>query len=140
MNRFPQVLLVLLAGRLLMADSGVIVASGHTSPDAAVLAIDSMNVRVVIDNGHATVSLREVFHNKTADVLEGAYTLALPGGAAVSDFAVWDDVTRIPGVILERKRASELYAQLRNEAIDPGLLESGEDNGKRSSWRGTPFQ
>src|SRR5882757_7090302 len=96
MNRFPQVLLVLLAGRLLMADSGVIVASGHTSPDPAVLAIDSMNVRVVIDNGHATVSLREVFHNKTADVLEGAYTLALPGGAAVSDFAVWDDVTRIP--------------------------------------------
>jgi Ca-activated chloride channel homolog len=125
-NRFHYVLLMLLAGQLLVADSGVIVASGRTSPDAAVLAIDSMNVRVVIDNGHATVQLREVFHNKTADVLEGTYTLALPDGAAVSDFAVWDDVTRIPGVILERKRASELYAQLRNEAIDPGLLQSGE--------------
>jgi Ca-activated chloride channel family protein len=125
-NRLHYVLLVLLASKLLVADSGVIVASGRTSPDAAVLAIDSMNVRVVIDNGHATVQLREVFHDKTADVLEGTYTLALPDGAAVSDFAVWDDVTRIPGVILERKRASELYAQLRNEAIDPGLLQSGE--------------
>jgi Ca-activated chloride channel family protein len=112
--------------QLLLADSGVIIPSGHTSPDAAVLAIDSMNVRIVIDNGHATVHLQEVFHNKTANVLEGTYTLALPDGAAVSDFAVWDDVTRIPGVILERKRASELYAQLRNQAIDPGLLESGE--------------
>jgi Ca-activated chloride channel family protein len=125
-NRFFYVSLILLAAQLLVADSGVIVASGRTSPDAAVLAIDSMNVRIVIDNRHATVQLREVFHNKTADVLEGTYTLALPDRAAVSDFAVWDDVTRIPGVILERKRASELYAQLRNEAIDPGLLQSGE--------------
>jgi Ca-activated chloride channel family protein len=126
MNRFQFGLLLILAGKLLSADSGVIIPSGHTSPDPAVLAIDSMNIRVVIDNGHAAVRLREVFHNKTADVLEGSYSLALPDGAAVSDFAVWDDVTRIPGVILERKRASELYAQLRNEAVDPGLLQSGE--------------
>ncbi len=123
---FRYLLLTVAAAWLCAADSGVIIASGHTTPDAAVLAIDSMMVRVVIDNGHATVHLQEVFHNKTAEVLEGSYSLALPGGAAVSDFAVWDDVTRIPGVILERKRASELYAQLRNQAIDPGLLESGE--------------
>ena len=120
------VLLALFAGRCARADSGVIIPSGRTSPDAAILAIDSMFIKVVIDNGHATVHLQEVFHNKMAGVLEGTYTLALPDGAAVSDFAVWDDVTRIPGVILERKRASELYARIRNESLDPGLLESGE--------------
>jgi Ca-activated chloride channel homolog len=118
--------LMFLAGGLLWADSGVIIASGQTSPDAAMLAIDSLRISVVIDNGHATVHLQEVFHNKTANVLEGSYSLALPSGAAVSDFAVWDDVTRIPGVILERKRAAELYEQIRNQAIDPGLLEAGE--------------
>ncbi len=35
-------------------------------------------------------------------------------------------MTRIPGVILERKRAAELYQEIRNQMIDPGLLESGE--------------
>jgi len=109
-----------------LADSGVIIPSNKQTPDASVLAIDSLNVRIVIDNGHATVRLQEIFHNKSKENLEGTYSLSLPEGASISDFAVWDDLTRIPGVILERKRASELYQQIRSQSIDPGLLESGE--------------
>ncbi len=108
------------------ADSGVIIPSDRQAPDPAELSIESLRVRILIDNGHAIVHLDEVFRNKTERVLEGTYLLTLPGNAAVSNFAVWDDVTRIPGVILERKRAGELYTQIRNETIDPGLLESGE--------------
>ena len=59
-------------------------------------------------------------------VLEGNYIFALPSRAAISDFAVWDGVTRIPGVILERKRAEEIYNALKWQAIDPGLLQMGE--------------
>jgi len=118
--------LALYLPRLCVADSGVIIPSDKQSPDASVLAIDSMQIRVVIDNGHATVHLQEVFRNKTNQSLEGTYSLVLPAGAAISDFAVWDDLTRIPGVILERKRAAELYQQIRNQTLDPGLLESGE--------------
>lgn len=119
--------LALLAGcNLAFADTGVIIPSDRQAPDPAELSIESFKVTVTIDNGHALVHLNEVFRNKTDRVLEGTYQLALPAGAQISDFAVWDDVTRIPGVILERKRAGALYAQIRNEAIDPGLLESGE--------------
>lgn len=109
-----------------LGDSGVIIASGKSAPDSSVLSIETMNVQIRIDNGHATVALKEVFHNHKNISLEGVYSLALPGNAAVSDFAVWDDLTRIPGVILERKRATELYNEIRNQAIDPGLLQSGE--------------
>ncbi len=108
------------------ADSGVIIAAGKDAPDANTLAIDSLQIHVVIDNGHATVHLQEIFRNKTDRSLEGTYSLDMPSSAAISDFAVWDDLTRIPGVILERKRATELYQQIRNQIIDPGLLESGE--------------
>ncbi len=107
-------------------DTGVIIPSGSQAPDSSILSVESMDVHVVIENGHATVSLKEVFRNHKPVSLEGTYSLALPGDAAVSDFAVWDDLTRIPGVILERKRANELYEQARNQVIDPGLLESGE--------------
>src|SRR5579875_943951 len=108
------------------ADTGVIVPLGKSAPDPSILSIESMDVHIVIDNGHALVSLKEVFANHKAEVQEGTYSLALPDGAAVSNFAVWDDLTRIPGVILERKRASQLYNEIRNQVIDPGLLESGE--------------
>lgn len=110
----------------LRADTGAIVPNGKSSPDDSMLSVEAMDVHILIDNGHALVSLKEVFCNKTAETLEGTYSLALPDSAAVSDFAVWDDLTRIPGVILERKRAEELYREIRNQAIDPGLLQSGE--------------
>lgn len=111
---------------VLCADSGVIIPADKQTPDPSILALSEMSVDIVIDDGHATVSMREVFHNKTDRVLEGAYSLVLPGDAAISDFAVWDGVVRIPGVILERKRAGQLYEEIRNQAIDPGLLQSDE--------------
>ncbi|MGC2659679.1 MAG: VIT and VWA domain-containing protein [Bryobacteraceae bacterium] len=115
-----------LSACVLCADSGVIIPTDRQTPDPSVLALSEMAVDITIDSGHATVSMREVFHNKTDRVLEGAYTLVLPGDAAISDFAVWDGVVRIPGVILERKRAGELYDEIRNQAVDPGLLQSDE--------------
>ncbi len=118
--------LALVCATRCLADTGVIIPTGKDAPDNSMLSVESMDVRIVIDNGHATVSLKEVFRNKTATNLEGTYSLALPDSAAVSDFAVWDDLVRIPGVILERKRAQELYDEIRNQMIDPGLLQSGE--------------
>lgn len=119
-------LLYLSCSLVAWADSGVIIPAGQQSPDSNILAIDSLKIQVVVDNGHATVHLQEVFHNKTNQSREGTFSIGLPSAAAISDFAVWDDLTRIPGVILERKRAAELYQQIRNQMIDPGLLESGE--------------
>ena len=68
--------------------------------------------------------------------MEGNYTFSLPGRALISDFAVWDGVTRIPGVILERRRAEEIYAEAKAQVIDPGLLQQGErdaDEARRTS-------
>src|SRR6202030_416247 len=67
---------------------------------------------------------------------EGNYIFALPSQATVSDFAVWDGPTQIPAVVLERKRAEDVYIQLQQDAIDPGLLQMGErgsEEAKRSS-------
>ncbi len=108
------------------ADSWQITPSNLQAPSQDVLSIAEFHADIKIDGGHAIVSIREVFRNKTNVVLEGTFGAALPGDAAISDFAVWDDVVRIPGVILERKRAGELYDQIRAMQIDPGLLQSGE--------------
>jgi Ca-activated chloride channel family protein len=109
-----------------LADTGVLIPGDRQQPDAAIFSLNEMVLEIRIDNGVARVQLRQVFGNHSSTVQEGVYQFALPGKATVSDFAVWDDVTRIPGVILERRRAGEIYEQAKAQAIDPGLLQMGE--------------
>lgn len=118
--------LLALAPVLLFGEAGIIVPDGLREPDPAKLSIDEMEVRIRIDNGLATVLVKQIFGNHTAAMMEGSYTFSLPSRALISDFAVWDGATRIPGVILERRRAEEIYAEARAQVIDPGLLQQGE--------------
>jgi Ca-activated chloride channel family protein len=124
------------AARALMADAGVLVPSGLQQPNAAIFSLDEMTIEIRVDNGDARVNIRQIFGSHSAQITEGVYSFALPTGGMVSDFAVWDELTRIPGVILERRRAEEIYENLKQQAIDPGLLEQGErgaDEARRSS-------
>ena len=92
------------------ADSGVLIPGDRQQPDPAIFSLDEMRLEIRIDNGTARVRMRQIFANHSGTIKEGAYQFALPGQATVSDFAVWDDVTRIPGVILERRRAMLPFA------------------------------
>jgi Ca-activated chloride channel family protein len=111
------------------AQSGVLVPSSVSAkPDEHVLSLQVMNVDVLIDNQHARVRVRQIFDNHTAQALEGKYLFALPTVASVSDFAVWDGDTRIPGVMLEKRRANAIYSQLKQPQIDPGLLQQDDEH------------
>src|SRR5476651_1266478 len=104
------VLLAALAAPIpLLGDVGVLIPGGSSAPNPAVLSLDQMTVDIRIDNGDARVSVRQIFASHQTGVLEGEYLFSMPGRATISDFAVWDGVTRIPGVILERRRAEEIY-------------------------------
>ncbi len=133
-NRFIFFSLAILIGSAslsmsVLGDTGILLPDNMQQPDPAVLSLEEMEITVRIDNGDARVFIRQVFANHTASVQEGTYIFALPSHATVSDFAVWDGPTRIPAVILERRRAEEIYNALKQQAIDPGLLEMGEKEG-----------
>ena len=133
--RLLVVLLLVMSG-VAWADSGVLLPRDKDKPDAAVLSLKEMSVKVTIDNGDARVFITQIFANHTKNIEEGTYVFALPAGSTVSDFATWDGPVRIPAVILERKRAEEVYDQARMQAIDPGLLEAGDkdtDDAKAAS-------
>jgi len=117
------------------ADTGVLIPGDRQQPDPAIFSLNEMAIEVRIDNGTARVRVRQIFASHTGQITEGVYHFALPADAAISNFAVWDDVTRIPGVILERRRAGEIYERAKSQAIDPGLLQMGErdaDEARRS--------
>ena len=114
---------LLLAPSLLLADAGILIPRDKAQPDPAILSLDEMEITIRIDNGDARVFVKQIFANHTSAIEEGNYIFALPSQATVSDFAVWDGPTRIPAVVLERKRAEEIYNQLRAQRGD-FLLES----------------
>ena len=110
------------------AQSGLLVPTSTGGLDPKVLSLREMTIDVGIARGYARVNVRQVFENHTATVQEGTYRFALPPSAAVGDFAVWDGLVRIPGVILEKARARAIYRALTTQRIDPGLLQQGEED------------
>jgi Ca-activated chloride channel family protein len=121
-------LIVLAAPVLARAQAGVLIPSGSEKPNPEVLTLNEMVVNVAIDNQFARVRVMQIFGNLTDRVQEGRYVFLIPTTAAVSDFAVWDGDIRIPGVILEKRRAEEIYQDLALQAIDPGLLQQEDED------------
>jgi Ca-activated chloride channel family protein len=111
----------------LRAQAGLLVPTSTGRPDARVLSLREMDIDIGIARGYARVNVRQVFENHTNALQEGTYRFALPASAAVGDFAIWDGLQRIPGVILEKKRARSIYQELARQRIDPGLLQQGEE-------------
>ena len=135
-NPMLSVFIVLLSRSLLFADAGVLIPRDKQQANPAILSLEEMEISVRIDNGDARVFVRQIFSNHTGTIEEGNYIFALPSHATISDFATWDGPVRLPAVILERKRAEEIYNQLKQQAIDPGLLQMGErgsEEAKRTS-------
>ncbi|HET7872225.1 MAG TPA: VIT and VWA domain-containing protein, partial [Terriglobales bacterium] len=126
MNRALLVLVVCALSLAGWGDAGVLIPRDKSQPDPAVLSLEEMEITIRIDNADARVFVKQIFANHTGHIEEGNYIFALNSRAVVSDFATWDGPVRIPAVILERKRAEEIYNQLKQQAIDPGLLEQGE--------------
>ena len=135
-NTMLTLFALLFAPALLRADAGILIPRDKAQPDPAILSLEEMEITIRIDNADARVFVRQIFANHTGNIEEGNYIFALPSQATVSDFAVWDGPIRIPAVVLERKRAEDIYTQLKQQAIDPGLLQMGErgsEEAKRTS-------
>src|SRR2546426_1557605 len=126
--------LLLMAPAIASAQSGILIPSSTEKPDPAVLSLDEMSVNVLIDNQYARVRVTQIFGNRTDRIQEGRYVFLIPTTASISDFAVWDGDVRIPGVILEHRRAEEIYKDLALQSIDPGLLSQESEDAANTAF------
>lgn len=122
------------------AQSGVLIPSSvKDTPDDSILSLASMNVDVLVDNQHARVRVLQIFDSHSPQVLEGKYLFDLSPRASVSDFAVWDGDTRVPGVMMEKRRAAEVYAAVKQQQVDPGLLQQTDERGGSTAFTAKVF-
>lgn len=122
-----SVVKILLIFSLVPAQSGVLIPSSESKPNPKVLSLAVMNVEITIDNQHAIVKVMQIFDNHTAQTLEGKYVFALPQTSSIADFAVWDNDLRIPGVMMESRRANAVYAAVKQQQTDPGILQTTDE-------------
>jgi Ca-activated chloride channel family protein len=122
------------------AQSGALIpVSVKNEPDSSILSLQVMKVDVAIDNQHARVKVLQIFDSHTNQVLEGKYLFALPPQSSVADFAIWDGDLRLPGVILEKRRASRIYSEIKSQLTDPGLLQQDDEHGGNSAFSAKVF-
>lgn len=123
------------------AQSGALIPTTiKNEADASILSLQRMQVDVKIDNQHAHVRVLQIFDNHRNLVLEGKYLFALPPQSSIADFAVWDGDLRLPGVILEKRRANQIYEQIKRERpVDPGLLQQDDEHGGASAFSAKVF-
>lgn len=121
------------------AQSGVLMPLPSAKTDSKILSLAVMNVEILIDNQHATVKLMQIFDNHTASTLEGKYVFALPNSSLISDFAVWDSDTRIPGVMIENRRANQVYGEIKQAMTDPGILQTTDETESASGFSAKIF-
>ncbi|MBS1795803.1 MAG: VWA domain-containing protein [Acidobacteria bacterium] len=121
------------------AQTGVLIPLPKERPDETQLSIRSMSVDLCADNQTVTARIVQIFENHTAQTLEGKYVFALPETASVADFAVWDGTTRVPGVMMEKRRANEIYGEIKARQVDPGILQNDESAGGKSVFSAKVF-
>jgi Ca-activated chloride channel family protein len=122
------------------AQSGALIpVSVKNEPDSSILSLQVMKVDVAIDNQHARVKVLQIFDSHVGQVLEGKYLFALPPQSSIADFAVWDGDLRLPGVILEKRRANRIYSEIKNQMTDPGLLQQDDESGGTSAFSARVF-
>jgi len=117
------------------AQSGVLVPSSVSQePNSKIVELTEMTVSVKVDRQLARTRVLQIFANRSKGAIEATYVFAIPTSAAIADFAVWDGDVRIPGVIVEKRKARRLYEEIAAQMIDPGLLEQEDDEGNATAF------
>jgi hypothetical protein len=110
------------------AEKAKAVPMSLTSSAGAGLKLVSLTGRAVIDDPLAFTELHLVFENPEDRVLEGNFSIVLPQGAAISRFAMKNELGYQEGEVVEKQRARVAYEDFLHRRQDPALLEQGAGN------------
>ncbi len=100
--------------------AGILVPTDQSLPP---LAVKFLRVDTTIDNQVATTHVTQEFQNSTDRPLECTYIFPLPKGAAIREFAMYINGTRMVGELVEKEKARQVFEEIVRRAKDPGLLE-----------------
>lgn len=87
------------------------------------LQIREHHVDVVIEDGYATTTVEQVFHNPNTQSLEAIYSFPVPDKAAVGEFIYWINGQPVIGEVVEKQKAQDIYEQQKQAGQQAALVE-----------------
>ena len=78
---------------------------------------------VVIEDGYATTTVEQVFHNPNSQTLEAIYSFPVPDKAAVGEFTYWINGQPVIGEVVEKQQARDVYEQQKQTGQQAALVE-----------------
>lgn len=101
-----------LAGLGLLAAPPLAFAGGVLRTRSGDLAIQSQDLRVLVEESVATTEVEQVFRNGTGTPLEAVYDFPLPPRGTFTGLTIWVDGKEVQGEVVERKRAEDVYSDV----------------------------
>jgi TonB family protein len=102
---------------------------GKENPD---VYLQSLDIQVEVTGNIATTRYTMVFRNKTNRVLEGNLTFPLPDGRSITHYALDINGKMREAVPVEKARGTQVFEEIQQRRVDPGLLERVESNNFRT--------
>ena len=94
--------------------------------------LESLDIQVDVTGNIAATKFLMTFKNRTNRILEGELTFPLPEGITVSSYALDINGKMREAVPVEKAKATQVFEEIEQRQIDPGLLERVEGNNFRT--------
>ncbi|MDR2039313.1 MAG: DUF2135 domain-containing protein [Bacteroidales bacterium] len=94
--------------------------------------LQSLDVRVDVTGNIASTKFTMTFKNRTGKILEGELLFPLPDGVTVSHYALDINGKMREAVPVEKAKATQVFEEIEQRRVDPGLLERVEGNNFRT--------
>jgi Uncharacterized protein conserved in bacteria len=102
------------------------------SKDSSEVYLQSLDIQVEVTGNIATTKYTMVFKNRTGKILEGELLFPLPDGITVSHYALDINGKMREAVPVEKAKATQVFEEIVQRRVDPGLLERVEGNNFRT--------
>lgn len=131
MKRYLFILLIMTAFiTSASSQSPVLQVSGNKNNKDVYL--QSLDIQVEVTGSIATTTYLMVFKNKTSRILEGELLFPLPEGTTVSAYALDINGKLRQAVPVEKAKATQVFEEIEQRNVDPGILERVEGNNFRT--------
>ncbi|MDR3226688.1 MAG: DUF2135 domain-containing protein [Prevotellaceae bacterium] len=128
-------LLKIVAGMLLFATSlnaQIPVLNVNGKKSNAEVYLQSLDIQVEVIGNIASTKYVMVFKNRTSKILEGELIFPLPDGVTISHYALDINGKMREAVPVEKAKATQIFEEIEQRRIDPGLIEKIEGNNFRT--------
>lgn len=127
-----SVLTVLMLMFTLFAEAQIPALSVKDKKTGGEVYLQSLNIAIDINGNVASTKYTMTFKNRTDEVLEGELLFPLQDGVTVSHYALDIDGKMRDAVPVEKSKGTQVFEEIEQRNVDPGLLERVEGNNFRT--------